>query len=60
MKDVGFIEADTLICEYVGNLFFLKDKLFSKNDFILDLIISQKYDKSLVTYPKNITIWQDL
>ena len=52
MKTLEFIEEDTLICEYGGEVFFLKNKLFGKNNSIMDIIISKKSDKSLVICPE--------
>ena len=51
VKAFGHIKKNTLIYEYTGDMFFSRNKMFSKNDF-MDLIIALISDISLVIYPE--------
>ena len=46
------IEKNTLICEYAGDVFYLRNKLFSDNNSIMDLIAAPISDRSLVICPE--------
>ena len=51
-KSSWIYKKKTLICEYAGYIFFLRNKMISKNYSIMDLIIAPKSDISLVICPE--------
>lgn len=57
VKANTLIKKDTLICEYTGDVLFLKDvfnilkKKKKKNDSIFDLILTPTCDTSLIIFP---------
>jgi len=56
VKALKFISINTLICEYVGDVFFLRNKLLNKNNSIMALIFDPIYNLSLVICPEKLVI----
>ena len=52
VKASDSIKKNTLICEYAGDVFYLRNKLFSDNNSIMDLIAAPISDRSLVICPE--------
>ena len=47
----GEIRKNTIICEYGGNVYFQKQILFDQNDDMMDLLIANSANESLVISP---------
>ena len=52
VRTLAVINTNTLICEYAGDVFFLKNKIFDNNDSIMDLITCPNSILSMVICPK--------
>ena len=52
VKTLDVILTNTIICEYSGDVFFLKNKIFEENDSIMELITCPNPILSMVICPK--------
>jgi len=53
VKAASNIPSYTLLCEYVGEVDFASNRLFDKNDSIMDLLKTPHSNTSLVICPEN-------